>query len=101
MLNLYRIRTYNSKDIKEMGWKGISDFCRDLGINKDALTGILFPAEVISISCDKKTEKEILTSKKKRAVHFIIHGRLYWEAVESYEVGNCLVITDKEFEKLF
>jgi hypothetical protein len=41
------------------------------------------------------------TSKKTIAVHFIVHGRLYWEKVIAYELGDCLVITDKEFEKLF
>jgi hypothetical protein len=104
MLKLHTLKQgYTQKEVKEMGWKNSEEFCHDLGIDKITMSKIMWPGEPISITCSKQTQKELLspTSKKTIAVHFIVHGRLYWEKVIAYELGDCLVITDKEFEKLF
>jgi len=104
MLKLHTLKQgYTQKEVKEMGWKNIDNFCLDLGIDKITMSKIMWPGEQISINCSVKTRNKLLpsTSKKKVKVYFIVHGRLYFEVLTAYELGDCLVITDKEFEKLF
>lgn len=104
MLHLHTIKKgYKKKDVVEMGWKGMKDFCKDLGIPEYSARSIWWPGDTISIDCSKEIEKELLpkSSKKKCAVHFIVHGRLYNEIVYAYELGDCMVLTQSEFDKLF
>ncbi len=104
MLKLHTLKQgYTEKEVKQMGWKSRDEFCNDLGIDKITMSRIMWPNEPISIDCSKRTQKELLSSKSKKKikVYFIVHGRLYFETVTAYELGDCFVITDKEFEKLF
>ena len=104
MLKLHTLKKgYTEKEVKQMGWKNKDEFCHDLGIDTITMSKIIWPGELISIDCSKQIQKELLSpsSRKNVEVHFIVHGRLYSEIVTAYELGNCLVITDKEFEKLF
>lgn len=102
MLNLHTILKRATNDyVKAMGWKNIDDFCRDLGLAKSDISIMKWPGDSISISCSKKIQNELLSEKKNITVHFIVHGRVYSQDVVSYKLGNCYVITDKEFENLF
>lgn len=101
MLKLHTIVRATDDYVKQMGWKNINVFCRDTGLGKYDISYMLWPGEPISIDCSLEIQNELLISRKKIKVHFIVHGRVYYEEVISYKLGNCRVITDKEFEKLF